>query len=435
MKTILKELARIAPGISSDAAVCAARVPIRLAREQGILPPVAVVTPTSLQQVEKLVKFCVKEGISLRVQGGGTGKITDWPKGERWLILSMASLDRIIDLDVENRSITAQAGVTLAKMEKAVSEKGLMAAQISTLHQISTIGGCLAVNRPAQARYGSIGNFLEKLTVVTGKGEILECASQNEAPGAQTPVYPLAPIFCGSAGNLGIICQARLRLLPAPPLRTGFFAVFPTTLAAADAARMIALAMFTPLELEFASPLCATLIKSQQSGALLWGEYAGGVAETAAAIAKAQKLILDHDGALLGDAEHFKTFLEKSAAFLESRSRSYLLETVTVPCSRFSTLVEGVERIAQDHGLEAAFFGSPSIARLQVALFGNSELSHQADAEIFTLSLILNGTYHDDHGRVQSREAWLASFKNSEEETLQRGLKEIFDPEGVLSCR
>ncbi len=184
-------------------------------RYQGLA--LALARPADVDEVVAVVNACRAAGVSLVPQGGNTslvgGSVPD-ASGQQ-ILLNLGRLNRILDTDAVNQSMSVQAGCTLAQVQAAATEMGLMFPLRLASEGSCTIGGNLATNAGGTQvlRYGTARELCLGLQVVTAQGEVLQ---QLTALRKNNTGYDLRDLFIGSEGTLGIITAASLKLHPAP---------------------------------------------------------------------------------------------------------------------------------------------------------------------------------------------------------------------------
>ncbi len=184
-------------------------------RWQGQTPLLAL--PDSTKKTSELVSFCARHSIKITPQGGNTGLVGGQiPQGE--LLLSTKCLSRIHTLDVENATLTLEAGVTLAEARAAAREAGLLFPLSLASEGTATIGGVLSTNAGGMEvlRYGNTRDLTLGLEVVTATGDVWSALNGLRKDNTG---YDLKHLFIGAEGTLGIITAAVLKLFPEPPIR------------------------------------------------------------------------------------------------------------------------------------------------------------------------------------------------------------------------
>ncbi len=183
----------------------------------------SVVSPTSLQQLSGVLAALSDAGYAVAPRGAGMSYTSAYlPASDRTVSLDLSRMNRILDIDADNMTVTVEAGCTWAALDAALSEKGLRTpfwGPMSGL--VSTIGGGLSqLNAMFGAgRYGTSSESVVALVVVLSDGRILRTSGQGEE--GSKPFYrhygpDLAGLFCGDAGVFGVKAEITLRLMRRP---------------------------------------------------------------------------------------------------------------------------------------------------------------------------------------------------------------------------
>lgn len=216
--------------------------------------PALVVWPEQPEQVEQLVAFARREGISLVPYGAGSGVCGGVRPTARSIVVDTKRLTRVSVLGDE-RSVDVQAGVLGVDLEAQLERHGLTVGHFPSSILCSTIGGWLAARGAGQcsSRYGKIEDMVRSADCVLGTGEAVRFARRFGGPN------PL-DLLIGSEGTLGVITSARLRLHPAPRARA--FAAFrlPSFAAGAEAMRTVMQAGLRPAVMRLYDPLDSYLL-------------------------------------------------------------------------------------------------------------------------------------------------------------------------------
>jgi glycolate oxidase len=174
--------------------------------------PGAVVKPVTEAEVVSVVNLCRDERVPLTVRGGGTGLAGGCVPSPGGIVLSMERLNRVIEADFPNRTITLQAGVTMAQLYEEVARMGLYFPPHPG-DEGACIGGAAATNAGGAraVKYGTVRRFVLGLQVVLATGETVELGGKfiKSSTG-----YDLLDLLIGSEGTLGVIARVTLGLLP-----------------------------------------------------------------------------------------------------------------------------------------------------------------------------------------------------------------------------
>lgn len=187
----------------------------------------AIVSPQTTEQVAAVVKICAREHIAVVPQGGNTG-LMGGATPDTWgesIVLSLEKMNRIRELDVDNNTITVEAGLVLKDIQKAAESADRLFPLSFGAEQWSHIGGNLSTNAGGMRvlNYGNAKDLCLGLEVVTAEGEIWDGlhALRKDNSG-----YHLNDLFIGAEGTLGIITAAVMKLYPLPKVQLSAFVAF-----------------------------------------------------------------------------------------------------------------------------------------------------------------------------------------------------------------
>ncbi len=258
--------------------------------------PLAVALPTSAQQVCDILRTCGDLDIPIVPWGAGTGLSGGALPLADGIILSLARMNRILHVDIDDRAVTVEPGVTNISVTHAVAGHGFYYAPDPSSQIACTIGGNIAENSGGVhcLKYGTTTNNLLGLQLVMADGHIVDIGSAA----MERAGYDLLALFTGSEGLLGIITQATLRILPKPQSARALMAAFDTIAAAGRAVADIIGAGIIPAGMEIMDRLSIEAVE-QFLGcgyplgveSLLLVEVDGPEAEVDAQIAAVQDLV------------------------------------------------------------------------------------------------------------------------------------------------
>lgn len=177
--------------------------------------PSAIVFPESTEDVQAIVRWAIDNNTALVPSGGRTGLSGGATAANGEVVVSMEKMRALVAFDPVDRMLTVQAGVTTHQVQDAAREHGLLYPVDFASRGSSQIGGNIATNAGGikVLRYGLTRDWVAGLKVVTGSGELLEL---NNGLIKNATGYDLRHLFIGSEGTLGIVVEATLQLIDAP---------------------------------------------------------------------------------------------------------------------------------------------------------------------------------------------------------------------------
>jgi FAD/FMN-containing dehydrogenase len=179
--------------------------------------PLAIALPGSVEEVQAVVRWANQHRVAIVPSGGRTGLSGGAVAAEGELVLSLERMNKVLDFDAVDRTLTVQPGIALEAVHNAAREHGLVYPVDFAARGSCSIGGNIATNAGGirVIRYGNTREWVAGLKLVTGSGELL---ALNRGLIKNSSGYDLRHLVIGSEGTLGIVVEATLRLTdPAPP--------------------------------------------------------------------------------------------------------------------------------------------------------------------------------------------------------------------------
>src|SRR3954462_14742155 len=212
--------------------------------------PGCVVFARTAAQAAAVLKLANQTGMAVVTRGSGTGLSGGSLPSTDCIVLCTVKMDRILELDRNNLTITVEPGVTTLQVADAAIAAGLFYPPDPGSMKISTIGGNVAENSGGLRglKYGVTRNYVMGLEVVMPSGEIMWTGNKCVKDVAG---YSLRDLFIGSEGTLGVITKVLLRLIPKPAAKKTMVATFSQMDHAAEAVSAIIAAQIIPCTLEF----------------------------------------------------------------------------------------------------------------------------------------------------------------------------------------
>lgn len=212
--------------------------------------PDAVVAPRNKEEVQKIVKICNKHRIPIVPRGSGSNLCAGTCPIEGGIVLLFKHMNKILEIDEENLTVTVQPGVITLDMIKAVEEKGLFYPLDPSSMKISTIGGNINENSGGLRglKYGVTRDYVLALEAVLANGEIIRTGGKLAKDVAG---YDLTRLLVGSEGTLAILTEATLKLVPMPETKKTMLALYQDIEACAQTVSNIIASRIIPATLEF----------------------------------------------------------------------------------------------------------------------------------------------------------------------------------------
>ena len=412
--------------------------------------PLAVVIPKSVDDVQAVVRICAARKVTIVPRGAGTGVSGGAHATKDCIILSLERMDRILALNPDDETAVVEPGVINAVLNEAAAEHGLMYAPDPASFRSSTIGGNVATNAGGLrcAKYGVTRDSVLALDVVLADGSLLHTGHQTFKGVAG---YDLTGLFVGSEGTLGIVVAVTVRLKYLPREVHTVAAFYPDFRQAAAGVLAVGRARIQPAIMELldggtlaqldsihGSDLTARgssllLIQTDGFGAAAEARMvrevlaAGGATVTTEASAEAERLVE----------------LRRHSRGVEVDDEFRVGEDVAVPRSRLVDYVAALEVMAVKHNVHLKVVAHAGDGNLHPTFWidrkdnavdgGALERLHQVLDESITAALGMGGTITGEHGVGQYKLRWLGQEQPEPLRELQRRIKDLFDPAGILN--
>ena len=414
--------------------------------------PLAVVEATTIEQVQATMRFATAHLVPVVPRGAGTGLAGGAIGGEGELVLSTRGMDRILEVSIDDQLAVVQPGVLNGDLNAQLAERGLWWAPDPASKAISTIGGNIATNAGGLlcAKYGVTREAVLGLKVVLADGRVISMGHRSVKG---VTGYDLTALMVGSEGTLGVVVEATLKLQPVP--RGGvatISAAFPSVESAARAASAIVARGIRPaiMELLDASALEAigAFLELDLGGRgaqlLIQTDGSGAEAEAEDAVA----IVREHGGDAeltidRGEGEKLFAIRRSFHPAMEARG-TVLIEDVAVPRSALPAMFAAIERIEAKYGISIPTVAHAGDGNLHPNfIFGEGgadakeaevpERIWAAADELFLDCLRLGGTLTGEHGIGILKKRWLRDELGDDGFALQKQLKQVFDPLGILN--
>jgi len=413
--------------------------------------PLAVVRPTSTEQVSLVMRTAHARGVPVVPQGALTGLAGGADAVEGAILLDLTAMNRIVRIDPIDLVAVAQPGVITADLATTVAEHGLFYAPDPASASESTLGGNVATNAGGMrcVKYGVTRDAVRSLEVVLADGDVVRTSPPTvKAVGG----LDLTSLLVGSEGTLGVITEITVGLLPAPGPVRGITASFGSNQAALDAANEIMVGPHRPSTLEFMDGAVIAAIIAYDSSVglpddakawlLVLTDSLTGAAEDVAAYAEVAR----HHGAVridvADDPERVDDLLRArrllNVAMHDLRGDG-LNEDVAVPRGKLAELLVRLAELSERVGLPIGTAGHVGDGNLHpVVCFdpndpGETRIAHQTHEAILRLANELGGTVTGEHGIGLEKLSAVDAELGPRLRGLQRGIKDVLDPAGILN--
>ena len=412
--------------------------------------PLIVVLPTTVEQVSKVLAYCLANGIKVVPRGAGTSLSGGALPLADAVTLGLGKFNRILDIDYDNRCVVAQTGVTNLAITEAVEHKGFYYAPDPSSQIACTIGGNVAENSGGVhcLKYGLTANNVLGLQVVLMDGQVIRLGGKHVGADG----YDLMGVLTGSEGLLGVITEVTVRILTKPETARAFLLGFPTIETAAHCVADIIAAGIIPGGMEMMDRPAIHAAEDfvhagypRDAEALLIVELDGVEAEVDYLIGRVREIAEDNGAASVrvsaDEDERLLFWAGRKAAFpaVGRISPDYYCMDGTIPRGRLTEVLTGVTELSKRFGLRVANVFHAGDGNLHPLILydanipGELEKAEEFGAEILRLCVKVGGVLTGEHGVGVEKRDLMGEMFNEDDLKHQQRLKCAFDPESLLN--
>jgi glycolate oxidase len=384
--------------------------------------PRAVLLPNSTEQVQAIVRICHRERIPFVARGSGTGLSGGALPVENGIVISLARMNRILEVDFPNARVVVEPGVINLDVTGRVSAQEYFYAH------------CL--------KYGFTTTHVLGLEVILPDGSLVHFGGKT----LDTPGYDLAGVFVGSEGTLGVATKIILRIVKRPECIRTLLAAFPSTNEAGAAVSEIIAAGMLPAAIEMMDNLAIQAAEAAvhanypSCGGLLLVELDGPVAEVEALMSHVNEICRSNGASEIrlaqSDAERALVWKGRKAAFaaMGRISPNYIVQDGVIPRTALPRVMSEIDRLSREAGLRVANVFHAGDGNLHPLVLYDRRISGQEEAaellsnDILELCIAAGGSITGEHGVGEDKKKMMSKmFAEPDLVTMQR-VRCAFDP-------
>jgi glycolate oxidase len=406
--------------------------------------PGAVLLPESAAQVQAIVRICHREQIPFVARGAGTGLSGGALPHAAGVVISLARMNRILEVDIPNARMVVEPGVINAHVTQQVAPYGYFYAPDPSSQSVCTIGGNVAENSGGAhcLKYGFTATHVVGLEVVLPDGELIQLGGKA----LDRPGYDLAGVFVGSEGTLGIATKVTLRLVKRPEVIQTLLAAFHSTDEAGAAVSAIIAGGILPAAIEIMDRLSIEAAEAAvhagypDCGALLLVELDGPVAEVESLMAQVKELCSQcgawEQRLAQSDAERAVVWKGRKAAFaaMGRISPNYIVQDGVIPRTALPQVLREIARLSEAAGLRVANVFHAGDGNLHPLVLydrridGQEHSAEQLAMAILQICVEAGGSITGEHGVGKEKQAAMSlMFAEPDLDTMQL-VRCAFDP-------
>jgi len=414
-----------------------------------VVPALAVLA-RSRDDVRAVVAACASAGVPFVARGAGTGLSGGAVPHATGVLLVMAKMRAILELDIASQRAVLEPGVANLDVTRAVAPYGYYYAPDPSSQQVCSIGGNVAENSGGAhcLKYGFTTNHVTGLEVVTPDGEVVELGSKAADP----PGYDLTGAFVGSEGTLGVVTKVTVRLVRAPQSVQTILAGFGDIDAAGAAVSAIIATGMVPAAIEMMDALAITAAEAavgcnypEGAGAVLIVELDGPAADVAHGLEEVERHCIE-SGAFeirraADDAERSRIWVGRKSAFaaVGRISPDYIVQDGVVPRTALEEVLRDIEVLATEKGIRVANVFHAGDGNLHpLVLFdagveGELARAEEVSARILDICLAHGGSITGEHGVGLDKVKAMSKMFGEDDLATMLLLRDAFDPGGLCN--
>ena len=415
--------------------------------------PDVVLRVRSTEEVSAIMKYADENTIPVVVRGAGSGLVGGAVPVQGGIMLDMTLMNRILELDDRNLTVTVQPGVRLQDLAAFAESKHYMYPP-DPGEKLATLGGNISTNAGGMraVKYGVTRDYVRGITAVTPAGDILKLGGKvvKNCSG-----YSLKDIIIGSEGTLAVVTEAILKLIPLPEFTISLLIPFASMEAAMDTVPKLMTLRSSPTAVEYCSKECIDYadkylekkFPDNKSPAYLLLTYDGNDEEAVMTeCANVSDFALEN-GALdiyvIDTEERRKVTWGTRSAFLDAikASTTEMDECdVVVPRSNVAQYIKYIHELSGEIGMRFPCFGHAGDGNLHIYLCRDDmsedafkEKKYAAFLKLYDKAKEMGGKISGEHGVGHAKREFLLREHGEAEVQIMKGIKLAFDPKNILN--
>ncbi|HUQ23017.1 MAG TPA: FAD-linked oxidase C-terminal domain-containing protein [Gaiellaceae bacterium] len=409
--------------------------------------PALVALPASVEEVQAVVRICNEERIPFVARGAGTGLSGGALPVAEGIVISLARLTRILDVDVQRGEVVVEPGVANLDVTRAVAGDGFYYAPDPSSQQVCTIGGNVAENSGGAhcLKYGFTVNHVLAAEVVLPDGELVNLSVWDDGP-------DLLGVFVGSEGTLGIATKLTLRILRSPESVVTLLAGFGHTDEAGGAVSGVIAAGILPAAIEMMDAVTIEAAEAAVSanypegcGAVLIVEMDGPSAQVEDDLARVEAICREHEAReirIASDPEdRYAVWRGRKAAFaaMGRISPDYYVQDGVVPRTKLPSVLRAIDELSRTHGLRVGNVFHAGDGNLHPLVLydgrveGEAVRAEELSKQILEICVEAGGSITGEHGVGTDKACSMPLMFSEDDLAAMQRLRVAFDPLGLAN--
>jgi len=409
--------------------------------------PALVALPGSVDEVQAVVRLCNAERIPFVARGAGTGLSGGALPVAEGIVISLARLTRILEIDIERGQVVVEPGVANLDVTRAVAAEGFYYAPDPSSQQVCTIGGNVAENSGGAhcLKYGFTVNHVLAAEIVLPGGELVELSVWDDGPG-------LLGVFVGSEGTLGIATKLTLRILRAPEAVRTLLAGFVHTDEAGAAVSDVIAGGILPAAIEMMDAVTIEAAEAAVNanypdgcGAVLIVELDGPAAQVDEDLARVESICRENDAVEIrtasDPADRYAVWRGRKAAFaaMGRISPDYYVQDGVVPRTKLPSVLRRIDELSQTHGLRVGNVFHAGDGNLHPLVLYDGRVEGEAaraealSKQILEICVDAGGSITGEHGVGNDKACAMPLMFAEDDLAAMHRLRRAFDPLGLAN--
>ncbi len=411
--------------------------------------PAAVVLPTTTAEVQAIVRLCAREAIAFVARGHGTGLSGGALPVAGGLVIALARLNRILDVDIPNQRMTVQPGVTNLEMTRQVAPFGYYYAPDPSSQQVCSIGGNVAENSGGAhcLKYGFTVHHVLAVEAVMPDGTIVHLGGTL----ADTPGPDLLGLIVGSEGTLAVVTSITVRLLRRPEAVQTLLAAFDTIDAGGAVVSDIIAAGIIPAAVEMMDSLAIRAAEAAvhpnfpDADTVLIVELDGPASEVSALFDIVVATCQRHGATIIDvaktDEHRARIWRGRKAAFaaMGRVSPNYYVQDGVVPRTRLPEVLNRIRQLEARSGLRIGNVFHAGDGNLHPLICydesvpGESDRAVEVAAEILSYCIEAGGSLTGEHGIGADKSQYMPTMFSPADLGVMLRVRAALDPRGLCN--
>ncbi len=411
--------------------------------------PLVVVFPETTKEVASILRFCNETGVKVVPRGSGTSITGSALPSEDAVVICLTKMDRVLNVNIDDRIVRVQAGVTTQAITEAVSDKGFFYGPDPESKLACTIAGNIATNAGGKhgLKYGVTTNNVLGVKLVTIEGDIIDLGGDF----LDHIGYDLRSLIIGSEGQLGIVTEATVRVLPKPEASRPLLIGFASSTAAIECVGAVLSAGIIPSAIEYldknAVAICEEYAKAgypKNAEAVLIIEVEGAEEEIDQIFMKINEIARQQEPIVVKISESKEESEEiwkghQAITRAIGRISDYRSVDSSVPPGKLPEVLSSIAAICKNHKFRAAnmFHAGDGNLKTLVLMDNNNpddvERIEMVTSEILKVVIEAEGYISGEHGIGIEKRDVMSEQYSRQELAQQMRIKDVFDPDWLLN--